>query len=748
MAGQVLGKEDYARISRMVFLLLNRTMMYKADHPHIKEAVRNLHQELTGLKPGFSSLALMLNRDQLFLDDEPIDPRINVGRIVALFKKTGVKSISFIAGIAVEELQALIDILTALHKYPDSDKMTEELTFRGVQHLKINHVYYKKITKDDEIVSRGSRQETDSPASPPAGAGPELSQEFLKTLLESALTEEAEKALTIKNLLDDPQGLSQSMLETEARSRQAMGEGGLPPSGSESDSAGDMRQLASGAALLYQIQTLSEDVHQKIEAGEQADMMEVADAVFEMKRQLTLGIEAQKALNQAYANEEQLLDQMNELTDGVLIKLIKNEYQQGKITTARLAQILRRLVPQPGELKRLLPKIKAALLAEGMPLAEYLQLVRHLGKELESEGLAYILQEAAESVGVDGDELIDEIRKKPERAAELMAIAAEIRKGTGDDDAFMEVLIDYVERLGAEMKKEAAATDEAGAQARQALSAVGSGLISQLKNMNFSGQALAGLEERINARLEAVFAKLTTEPSAPFHPQPVEPARPAITLLQMMEQTVGNDEALKDALREIRLAVDDGRIDGNHFGQIHAGLMEYEKTRQQQELNRQIPPGVLREAALRLHLGRELFRSKRHNLPLSTLSYILVNVRAQDKLPADMKIKKTDLLDATFQRLIGIIRASDIIGELNQDVITIILPMTDKDQAGLALRRLHKPLHEHPFEINGVPLSVVLAGAVSSFQTDMRPNVDSFIKTISYELEHVAMRIKNVHKLA
>jgi hypothetical protein len=174
MSGQKMSKEDYARIIRLVCLLLNRAMMYKADHPHIKDAIINLHKDLTALAPGFSSLVLLLNRDQLFLDEEPVDPRINTSRIVALFKKTRVQSISFAAGIAVEEFQTLIDILTAPQKYTDCDKMTEELNSRGVQSVKINHVFYKKITRDDEIVSRRDRDSMTAPAAGGNAAAPRI----------------------------------------------------------------------------------------------------------------------------------------------------------------------------------------------------------------------------------------------------------------------------------------------------------------------------------------------------------------------------------------------------------------------------------------------------------------------------------------------------------------------------------------------------------------------------------------------
>ena len=743
-----LDKHDYDRIARVMFLLLNRAMMYQVDHPHIKSAIANLHQEFSDVLPVSASMVLILNRDQLFLDEEPVDSRINTGRIVSLFKKAGVQSISFIDGISAEEIEGLIFILTTPLKYPDSDKMIEELNYRGVQNLKINHVFYKKMTKDEEVISRHEQKKgvtayTDGDTSL-------FSDQFMKMLVEGFLSEETEKALSMKNLLADPAGLSRHMLETESRSMQAVVSGNMPPGVVEGGPGSGNGELASGAALLYQIQALSDDVNEKLASGEPVNMMAVADAVREMKKQLCRGIEAQKAINQAFANEEQLLGRMDELTDNVVIKLIKEEYQQGKITTTRLAQILRRLVPEAGGLKRLLPKIKAALLAEGMPMAEYLQLVRHLGKELESDELALILAEAAESVGMEGEDLIAEIRKKPEQAAELMAIAAEIRKGNGDEAAFTEMLIGYVEQLGATVRAETAEStdDEQSENARRIMTDVGSGLVAHLRKMDFSNEALLNMEKRINARIEEVLETLVSHPAviAATASPPVSKNK---TLLQMMEQCVGENEQLRGFLRVIRDKAVASEIDENSFEQIFFDLMEQEKSAREQEEKRQLPSGVLKSRDLRFYLEKELFRAKRHNHFLSVLPFAILKARLQssEKKLAAKRLDKTDVLDAVYRKLVETARVSDVIGELDQEVITIILPMTDKTNARLALKRISKSLHDHVFEINGLQMKMIFAGSVAAYSPAMNPNVESFLKTISFELEHVVSRMKYVHRL-
>ncbi len=755
MTEQRLSKAAHAKLSRLVCMLFNRAMMYTAEHPHIKEAVNNLHEELTVLLPNISMLSLIMNQGKLHIDDEPVDVRINTNRIVNLFKKLGLQSITFSAGIGADELETFIDIFTSQNQYSDSEAMSEALDSRGVENLKINHVFYKKITRDDEIVAR-----SDTKAAGDAVAwerNTQFQKQFMEKLLESVLTEEAGQSLSMKNLMTNPTGLSRRMLMAEKESQQALETGGYPGSGLDEGGsegsgtggiAGEGQEITPGSALFYQVQALTEDVQKSLEEDSQVDMMEVADAVFEMKRQLVMGIESQKALNVAYANEENILDQVNELTDNVLLKLIKDEYRQGEITTSRLAQILRRLAPEAGELKRLLPKIKATLLAEGMPLAEYLELVRHLGKELENEGLARILQEAAESVGVDGEELIAEIRKNPEQAAELMTIAAEIHKGAGNEKEFTEILVNYVEQLGGRIYGEAAGENSEGeAHARQIINNLGSGLASQLKSMNFSHDALIAMEERINARIEKIFEKQAGDWVPPSSPVPSASPRPERSLLQLMERSRGNDEELRHILAALRQEADAGELDENSFEQIYAGIARQEALLREAERKKEMPPGVLRSAELKLYLEKELFRAKRHDLCLSTLAFTIVNVRPQEKVPVNIKIKRSQLFQAAYWRLLDIVRTSDIIGELKQDTMTVILPMATKADAELALKRITKLLHEEPFEVEGIPLNVIIAGSVTAFRPSERPNIEAYLKTMVYNLDHVAVRVKNIHNI-
>jgi hypothetical protein len=74
--------------------------------------------------------------------------------------------------------------------------------------------------------------------------------------------------------------------------------------------------------------------------------------------------------------------------------------ESGELSLKRLSQIVLRMLPDLNELKRVLPRLKNALLELGMPLSDYCQLVTFLDADLQSEMLSGSLTEAAEGIGV------------------------------------------------------------------------------------------------------------------------------------------------------------------------------------------------------------------------------------------------------------------------------------------------------------------------------------------------------------
>ena len=424
-----IDKLQLFNFGRSFLLLFNRTTMYNVSHPYCQQAIDQVMPSLLTVLKTHSPLVFIMNQDQLFVEEEPVDPRINISKMVAYLKKTEVQSISFYNGIDRNELAAFMEIFNALKKQSNVNIMKKELQEKDIQNIRLNHVYFKKVSGDEEVVSREAFKKIMTEAEE---EGDSRSRKmFMDAILESVFAEEFGQNLTVRNLIDNPAEFSDRMIDADLRCFQ------------QSDAA----DRSHGPVLAHQLNVMEGEIENNLSGLGETELSALADAVFDMKRQLIRGIERQKSLGIDYSNENALLDKANDIADRVILKLIKDEYKSGKISTSRLAQILKRLVPNPNELKRLLPKIKNALLEEGMSLSDYLKMVEDLSNEFQDEELSKILQQGAESVGLYGQDLIMEIKNNPVQAAEIIFLAAEIRKAGGDENIFADLLVEYVEKI-------------------------------------------------------------------------------------------------------------------------------------------------------------------------------------------------------------------------------------------------------------------------------------------------------------
>ena len=358
-------------------------------------------------------------------------------------------------------------------------------------------------------------------------------------------------------------------------------------------------------------------------------MSDLSEAIFDMKKQLFEGIQAQKALGTAYANEAAILKKANELTDQVFIELIKEEYKAGQISTQRFAHIIRRMIPEASELKRLLPQIRRALLEAGMPMADYLNLLHELRNELQSDELSRILEEGSETIGLDGDGLIEEIKRNPTQAAELIYLASEIRKGGGDEALLSDIMVEYVEHIGQKMAKDASESgDENGdAEVKELMNNVESSVLKKLTEMNVNAEVISRMETRLNEKMESVLDRMRVEWLKNQSAQTTKEAPKMLSVLQTLEHNVGDDDEMSEVLQEIRAEVESGKIEENNFSQIHKEINQIKKRRREALEGRGMPEGVLTSEEVMFVLEKEIARADRYASPLSALAFAFVSAK-------------------------------------------------------------------------------------------------------------------------
>ncbi len=716
---------------RAFVLLFNRSTMYDTNHPYCQQAIDQLIPILQAVLKTHSPLVFIMNQEQLFVEEEPVDPRVNIGKMISYLKKTEIQSISFYNGIDRDELAAFTEIFAAAKKHPNAAAMNKAMKAKRIQHVRLNHVYFKKVSGDEEVVSREALKKIavsggeDGPSHP--------KKMFIDMVLESILAEEFGKTLTVRNLIDHPAEVSDRMIEADLRSYQ------------QSDAA----DRSHGPVLAHQLNIIEGEVDKNLAGLGDADLSSLAESVFDMKRQLIKGIELQKSMGIAYSNEEALLDKANEIADRVVIKLIKDEYKSGKIPTSRIAWILKRLVPDPGEIRRLLPKIKKALLEEGMPLSDYLKMVEQLTNELQDEELSKILKESAEAVGLHGQDLIMEVKNNPVQAAELIFLAAEIRKVGGDENILTNLLVEYVEKIGSRLALNMAREDnvEGEQHLRDVMDSVESQILGRLKKMDVREEILKRIEDRLNSRYDELFESIKNKWNRSMSPQPDEKEEaPEISVLQILEQSAVENDDLANILRLVRQEVKAKGIGEDDFKTILEELSRQYDIQQKQKTMKWISEETLDADGLTFFLDKEISRSMRYDLPFAAVSFAVVSAKPRSK-PPEGAITQEAVIKEVLKRFSVNIRTSDMAAKPGKNRIVGLFPMTPPDEARIALKRHLRFINTKPFDINGIQVSVQVAGAVTNFDSKRTPDTATFLEILSSDLSEMINRIKHIHGL-
>jgi GGDEF domain-containing protein len=390
--------------------------------------------------------------------------------------------------------------------------------------------------------------------------------------------------------------------------------------------------------------------------------------------------------------------------------------------------------------------IKSALLEAGMSQADFMSLIQELGKELQSDGLAGILAESAEEIGIDGGDLIQQVKENPLQSAEMIYLASELRKGGGDEKALTDILVNYVERVGSQFSQDLSEKkgEEGEKHIQRALGEVKSNLVQHLGNMDIKDDLLTRLEERVNQRMDDVFDKLRSEWIKSHSAAPEQEFHKELTVLETLERGVSENEDLGEILKIIRTKVEAEEIDENDFDEIYPEMVKQEQLRKSENDRKGLSAGVMRDQMLMTFVDKEIARAKRYGTTLSALGFTLVKAKAKTKSQTG-QIGTQDVIDALLHQLAEIFRTPDIVGELRKNHFIVLLPMTHRGQAKVALDRAMKIFNLKPIDVDGFSLEIKVAGVVADIDLKDVANASSLADQLSAQLTDMATRIGNLH---
>jgi hypothetical protein len=672
-------------IARQFNKTFGHALMYGTLHQMTLDSIKPFHTVLEKSFKNSSLITATIERESVYIEGINVDKIVNAKKLAGHFKKAGIQSISFEQGISSDHLCVFLEVIADVNKFADIDIMKNELSRRGVKGFRLNYVVYRKMTADDQVVGKGM---VVSSGGKTGGASPADS-------------------VSLSRMLTDPRAAAGSLFYASPQ--------GVPsrPSTVASTVAG-----------------LGSQVRQAATTG-QVSSENLLEAVMVLREECFGHI---RDFNTAGLIEEDMgtvVGEVEKLTHETIIHLLREEYRSGEVSVKRIAQILRRMLPDRRELRRLLPLLKEALTGAGMPYVKYIELINELKNELEGDQVVTAIAEATREIGVSPEEVIEEIRKNPTDAARLMILTAELRR-TGSDGAtsFEQTLTDYIEKVSHRMAVGSIdpANPDNGKKIGAVLQKIEANLIDNLKKQGVEQSVLTALTARLTERLPYLLDMTKTEwLKSALDAQPDLDVGTFARLIAGTVQQAVDIDTHRDTL--FSLCREKG-LSGEQIQEVlHQAAARVTAMTQQLDL----PRGVLTSSAIMYFLDRECKLSLRYHNPFSLLVLSILRVNdgpgPEHPLSAD---ERTLYTRAILIALKGIMRDIDMIGvpsSTTESIMFVILPMTEEANTKGLVQRLRRELSEHSFEVEGRLVRLNIAASITGFDFKSIKDKTAFLKT-------------------
>jgi hypothetical protein len=698
-----------ARTAELIARQINSGYMnacgFGIDHPTSERAYETLHQTLSAALEQDPSLSLILDRGTLFIEKHPVGARFNPKRMVDAFNEIGLESITFDAGISLSDTRALMATLSNLLDYDSLSDAEAELARQQSGSIRFNYIVYRKVTSDQKVV--GGDEEGEDPGESVKRSKPPSRFTGGSTAPGARVLDQLDSFLSMGGLSGDTGGGEQDGADSEARARMAEH---LKQLAREIELGGGELEGISAEQLFTAMNSLRQRVHKSMAN--------------------------QQDIDRIMAESGDVVSEVDELTYSTLVSLVREEYRGGKFSVKRMAQIINRMLPDAGDLKRLLPRLRQGLVEEGMAMDQYAELVHELSTELRGEHLVHALETGAENVGLDVDELVRQIQEDPTEAARLVVLATELRQGgVKDDGQLSSAFTDYIERVSQQLALSSFADESAldnGTLGDQ-LERVQKELLERMSSSGLAPDAAAELARELEQRMP----KLRAESKLALFDQMLDDAQEDdltdTLILDWLEKQVDGEPELRqlgDSLRE--------RLERHGYSAEEAERLvgDLKKRLKTERKPTKLPSSVLTVSNTALFLKHEVRSAQRYGNPFSAIK-LLVEWLVPAEGGEARRPRKSDmgeLLPELYFRIVRLARDLDLVGSLEKSqraVPFIILPMTEEAGAKVFRERLIAVLAEFPFRMDRGDCFINCTITAVGFDTEQDEDPNAFIRRLN-----------------
>ncbi len=681
-------------LARQISAAFTNACGYGNEHPMTQRACQTALGALNEALKESGDVTLLVDRGMLLIEKHRVGERFNPRRMISAFSGIGLESITFHAGVSENDLRILMAILADPEGYSSAEAASTALKGHNIRNIRLNHVVYRKLTSDQLVVDTGEA---------------------------SAMgLEESGQAQSPGGTLDSLLSLSQLVNQPEAAVGQI----------SASTSAEDVQ---SRQHLVSHLRSLVEQVESG-GLGEIANLPaeQLLAAMNTLRQQLRMSVTTRRDTDLIYSEQREAVSEIDQLTYNTLVALVREEFRGGNFSHRRMAQIINRMLPDPDDLKRLLPQLKRGLLEDGMSLADYGQLIHELSSEMRDDALVRALEKGADSVGLDVDDIISQIKEDPGEAARLVVLAAELRQGgAGQEDQLSAAFTDYIERISQKMAISPASTSNMGPKTlRLQLARVQRQLVQQINEKGLDPEAAERVNQRIEEQIEQSIGEVKTRLLDRILSRAA--GLPTHQLADWLETQIEQPTELQRLVEPIRQLMTDK---GYSTEQIAELLEELKERLEDDERPPVLSSRVLTCANTAMFLKREIKSAQRYKNEFSVVKILVETLVPEDgpaRRPSRREIKM--ILPGLYDLLIEQARDLDLVGSLEKRqraIPMLILPMTGQAGADIVAERIAGLLDEKRFDLSDGPVRVHATITAVGHLTEIGEDGNDFLARVN-----------------
>lgn len=683
-----LNKKDAETIARHFNKCFGHATMYGVSHQMFIDGISPFSSALAAVLDNCPLITVTVDHESIVFEEWNVDKIVNAKKLASHFKKANIQSFSFEKGLESADLTAFLDVAANAAKYPTADLMKSELSARRVKGIRLNYIMYRKMTTDEEVINK------------------DVLTGLVPGKKELPPSHDPGDSFSLTKVLSNPKAAAGALFYPKSDGHT------LEPE-----------------ALVSSMARLGDQIRS---AGGEIAADNLMEAIMVLREECIDHVSDFKTAGIVKDDMQAVLGEVEKLTHDTIIYLMKEEYKSGEVSTKRLAQILRRMLPDARELRALLPHLKRALLDEGMPFVKYIELVNELRRELAGDDVVGVLAQATREMGVTPDEVMDEIKKHPADAARLIILASELRRNGADSNQGLDqVLTEYIEKVSRDLAVTAATegpAQDGGRRLGAVLQKIESNFLDTLKKQGVEQSVLTALTARLTERMPYLLDITKTE----WLGKTLErnPGLDTGMLAKLVAGTVQQAYDI-DTQRDSLFALFSAK--GYSPDQI-SEILQQAATRVSNSAQQiDLPKGVLSSSAIMYFLERECKLSLRYHNPFSLLIVSILRIIDENGTSRPLTPDERPLFMKNLIALLKhVMRDIDMIGVPSSSaecISFVILPMTAESNTYNLVERLRREMGAHIFNNGIISTKLSLAISITGFDEKNMPDKTALLKT-------------------